>query len=379
MSWPVVKLKDCCQSIADGDHQAPPKVDQGVPFITISNIIHNELDFTNTMFVPESYYNSIDNKRRAKKGDILYSVVGSFGIPVLITEDKKFSFQRHIAILRPNISIIDKYFLYYTMLCPDFYAMADAVAIGAAQRTISLNSLRNLEIKLPPLNIQKKIVNILSPYDALIKNNNKQIKLLEEAAQRLYKEWFIDLRFPGHESTKIVDGVPEGWTRTTLGNIIEIKYGKDHKSISDGDIPVYGSGGEISYCSQYLYDGESILIPRKGSLNNILYVNKKFWTVDTMFYSKILCPQSGIFTYFCLKSFDMYSMNIGAAVPSMTINILKNLKIILPNPNILKKFQAINKNYFQKIDILIYQKKKLLQSRDKLLGKMMNYSLITAD
>ena len=199
--WQQVKLNDCCASISDGDHQAPPKSESGIPFVTISNIdCYNSLDFSNVMYVPQMYYDKLDNKRKAQKGDIIYSVVGSFGIPVLIKDNTPFVFQRHIAILKPGDDL-DSRFLYYTMLNKDFYHKADAVAIGAAQRTISLSALRNLEISLPPIEEQRKIADVLSAYDDLIENNRKQIKLLEEAAQRLYKEWFIDLRFPGHETT----------------------------------------------------------------------------------------------------------------------------------------------------------------------------------
>jgi len=221
VKWEIKKLADCCVSITDGDHQPPPKAQKGIPFVTISNITTaNQFDFTNTMYVSEEYYNHLDSKRKPQRGDILYSVVGSFGIPVYIKETIPFVFQRHIAVLRPNHTILPQ-FLYYTMLNRDFYLMADAAAIGAAQRTVSLSALRNMKIAVPPINIQEKIVYLLSAYDNLIENNQKQIKLLEEAAQRLYKEWFVDLRFPGYETTPVVDGVPEGWELCRVGDVIE--------------------------------------------------------------------------------------------------------------------------------------------------------------
>lgn len=226
MIFEKVKLKEICSSISDGDHQAPPKVTKGVPFVTISNITNtNQFDFSNTMFVPQEYYDRLDSKRKAQEGDILYSVVGSFGIPVYIKETTPFVFQRHIAILRPNVDKIVPEFLYYTMLNRDFYMKADAVALGAAQRTISLTALRNMEIEIPHIEVQKKIAKVLASYDDLIENNQKQIKLLEEAAQRLYKEWFVDLRFPGHEDVAIVDSVPEGWKKEKLINIADVQYG----------------------------------------------------------------------------------------------------------------------------------------------------------
>ena len=235
-------LEACCISIADGDHQPPPKSESGIPFVTISNISSNQFDFSNTMFVPIEYYSNLDEKRKPHKGDILYSVVGSFGIPVLIKDDAPFVFQRHIAILRPNPQIIDSRFLFYTMLSYGFYAKVDAAAIGAAQRTISLSSLRSIKILLPSLSVQKHIADILSAYDDLIENNQKQIKLLEEAAQRLYKEWFVDLRFPGWENTKIVDGVPEGWEKTTISSVSSV--------LRRGISPKYNDNATFTVISQ---------------------------------------------------------------------------------------------------------------------------------
>ena len=233
MTLKKVKLQDVCISIADGDHQAPPKANKGVPFVTISNITNtNQFDFSSTMFVPQEYYENLDSKRKAQAGDILYSVVGSFGIPVYMKSNIPFVFQRHIAILRPDVEKITPIFLYYIMLNRDFYMKADAAAIGAAQRTISLTALRNMEIEVPNIEKQKKIAEILSTYDDLIENNKKQIKLLEEAAQRLYKEWFVDLRFPGYEDVEIVDGVPEGWLTTSIDSFIKLQSGYAFKSNS---------------------------------------------------------------------------------------------------------------------------------------------------
>ena len=172
MEW---KLNNCCLSISDGDHLPPPKSDTGIPFITISNINDNQVDFSNTAYVPIDYYEKLDKIRKAQPGDILYSVVGSFGKPVLIKDDRKFVFQRHIAILRPNKSIVDSRYLYYTMSSQSFFSQADSFAIGAAQRTISLTSLRKMKVELPPLEMQLCVASILSTYDNLIENNNKRI------------------------------------------------------------------------------------------------------------------------------------------------------------------------------------------------------------
>lgn len=371
--WKKVKLKNCCHSISDGDHLPPPKSECGVPFITIANIdATNHIDFGDTMFVPFDYYDNLNNIRKARCNDILYSVVGSFGKPVLIKDNIPFAFQRHIAILRPNNEIADSRFLYYIMLTRDFYMQADSIAIGAAQRTISLTALRNMEVELPPMEIQHHIATILSRYDSLIENYQKQIKLLEEAAQRLYKEWFVDLHFPGHENTKIVNGVPEGWEKKKVTDVLDMKYGKDHKHLKEGNIPVYGTGGIMRYADQSLYSGESVLIPRKGSLNNIMYINETFWTIDTMFYSIPKIKNAAKIVYFYLKGIDMYSMNIGAAVPSMTISILSSMNVLLPTNEIRLSFEDIMTRYFDEIKSLYSQIRLLTEARDRLLPKLMS-------
>lgn len=243
---------------------------------------------------------------------------------------------------------------------------------GSTTKFLTVRMLDNLDIPLFGINIQTQIVNILSAYDDLIENNQKQIKLLEEAAQRIYKEWFVDLRFPGHENTKIVDGVPEGWSRGLLKELISVNYGKDHKKApDDGNIPVYGSGGLMRKCNKSLFSGEAVLIPRKGSLNNIMYVDETFWTVDTMFYATMKQPHTAVFVYFFVKAFDMYFMNIGAAVPSMTTKILDAMDVVIPDKETLEKFDKLTKTYFNKIKTLQGQNERLKTARDLLLPKLM--------
>ena len=177
------KLIDCCEFISDGDHLPPPKSDSGVPFITISNITgQNKLSFEDTMFVPESYYNGLNENKKAKKDDILYSVVGSFGKPVYVDFDKQMVFQRHIAILRPKRNVNAR-FIYYTMLNPQFYKLVAKLAIGCSQRTVTLDTLRNIEVNLPDKDIQDKMVGILSLIDVVnrIKPDNEQIYYIIDA------------------------------------------------------------------------------------------------------------------------------------------------------------------------------------------------------
>ena len=218
-SWIKVRLADVCSSISDGDHLPPPKCESGIPFVTISDIKNNKFDLSNTRFVPKTYFDTIDEKRRIRKGDVLYSVVGSYGIPVYADKDLEVAFQRHIAILKPS-DTVDSRFLYYSMLNPAFYNAADNVAIGAAQKAITLAALRNLEIPLPPLPVQRRIADVLSAYDDLIENNRRRIAILEETARLTYRKWF--------------GGAEQGRT-ATLGEIADVVMGQSPESKTYND------------------------------------------------------------------------------------------------------------------------------------------------
>ena len=376
MSWEKVKLIDCCVSIADGDHQPPPKSETGIPFVTIANIVNNQFDFTNSMFVPNYYYEKLDSKRKAQKGDILYSVVGSFGIPVFIKDNKPFVFQRHIAILRPNGNI-DARFLYYTMLSRDFYMKADAAAIGAAQRTVSLTALRNIEITVPPIETQRRIADILSAYDDLIENNRKQIKLLEEVAQRLYKEWFVDLRFPGHEHTKIVDGVPEGWEECYLSKIAEFKRGKTitKAQIEPGIVPVVAGGLGPAYYHN-VANTKAPVITVSGSGANAGFTRMYYTDVfasDCSFVDEGSCAfLPFVYCFLVSRKFELESLQKGSAQPHVYAKDINTLHVRIPNDDLLHRFCELADSLFSKIGLLEKQNNNLTQARDRLLPKLMS-------
>lgn len=243
---------------------------------------------------------------------------------------------------------------------------------GAAIPHVTPSIINAVEVLLPDLPTQHRIASILSAYDDLIENNRRQIKLLEEAAQRLYREWFVELRFPGHENVKIVDGVPEGWSVNKIQDILTVCYGKDHKKVADGDIPVYGSGGYMRACQRPLFTGQSVLIPRKGSLNNIMYVDESFWTVDTMFYTVMKLPHIAHYVFQFMKTLDFYNMNTGAAVPSTTSETLNNLMIMVPKESILKQFDGIVQDLVSMKTCLEKQIRILTDIRDLLLPKLMS-------
>lgn len=376
MSWKKTTIGEHCTVTSSKRFHLSDRSNSGVPFYCSKEIIQKvkseEIDSCD--YISEEFYEEVARKYGVpQENDLLVTTRGTIGVPYLYKRSDRFYFaDGNLTWMKDFRNTLLPQYLYYWFLSHEGQSKIDSIAKGTAQKAVPIAGIKTLELQLPPIATQRRIADILSAYDDLIENNRKQIKLLEEAAQRLYKEWFVDLRFPGHEHTKIVDGVPEGWEKKLLADVVEVKYGKDHKSIPDGSIPVYGSGGFIRKCNQILYDGESVLIPRKGSLNNIIYVDEAFWTVDTMFYTKMKLSNIGAFVYFFIKAFDMYSMNIGAAVPSMTTNILNALDIVVPDADILERFQSASKMCFDKIAIVHKQTETATQARDRLLPKLMS-------
>lgn len=374
MKWEKVAIKDICTGIYDGPHATPPLSDTGAIFLGISNFNNGRLDFSDIRYISEDDLPKWTKRVIPQKNDIVFSYEATLNLYAIIPEGFRGCLGRRMALLRVDETKADYKFLYYYFYSDAWRATVNEnIVLGATVDRIPLIKFPDFPVELPPLETQHRIADILSAYDDLIENNQKQIKLLEEAAQRLYKEWFVDLRFPGHENTKIVDSVPEGWRRGLLKELISVNYGKDHKKVpDDGNIPVYGSGGLMRKCNKSLFSGEAVLIPRKGSLNNIMYVDETFWTVDTMFYATMKQPHTAVFVYFFVKAFDMYSMNIGAAVPSMTTKILDAMDVVIPDKETLEKFDKYAKVYFNKIKTLQGQNEQLKTARDLLLPKLMS-------
>ena len=367
--------------IIDGDRgKNYPKQDEFYPqgyclFLNTGNVTKEGFIFEENQFIMKEKDEAL-RKGKLKRGDIVYTTRGTVGNAGYYNSSVPYENVRinsGMVILRSNGEIVDARFLYQILKSEYYRPYFKQYCTGSAQPQLPIKNFSQIYLNVPDIKTQHRIADILSVYDNLIENNQKQIKLLEEAAQRLYKEWFVDLRFPGHENTKIVDSVPEGWRRGLLKELISVNYGKDHKKVpDDGNIPVYGSGGLMRKCNKSLFSGEAVLIPRKGSLNNIMYVDETFWTVDTMFYATMKQPHTAVFVYFFVKAFDMYSMNIGAAVPSMTTKILDAMDVVIPDKETLEKFDKYAKVYFNKIKTLQGQNEQLKTARDLLLPKLMS-------
>lgn len=237
---------------------------------------------------------------------------------------------------------------------------------GSAQSQITISDLEKVEIPLPNIESQIRIVACLSMFDHKIRTNEVINNNLKQQAQAIYQQMFIENR-------------NANWKEGKLSDLVAVKYGKDHKKLDDGCYPVYGSGGIMRYVEKPLYTGESVLIPRKGTLNNVMYVNGAFWSVDTMFYTEMLRPNIAKFVYHFVKGKDLASLNAGSAVPSMTTNILNAMQLYIPDDETLCIFEETVKPMYAQIQENEKQSVNLAKLRDTLLPRLMSGELDVSD
>ena len=270
---------------------------------------------------------------------------------------------------------LDYRFLYYWFLLAGKRGALEQYFTGSTIKHMPGDKLKSIIIEKPPLETQKRIADILSAYDDLIENNQKQIKLLEEAAQRLYKEWFVDLRFPDHEHTAIVDGVSEGWRKVNLEAIAPVLTGKKDANFgtSDGKYYFFTCGQEPIKAPSYSFDCEAVILAGNGDFNVKLY-RGQFEAYQRTY---VFSPYSSKFLYLLYFSIveNMRQLSNGASgstIKFLTKRMLEKITVIVPDGNNLAYFNKQCECYQRKKEALICQNKNLTEARDRLLPKLMS-------
>lgn len=255
------------------------------------------------------------------------------------------------------------------------------ISQGTAQDNLSWKKLSTILFPCPPIEVQNRIVEVLSRYDSLIENYQKQIKLLEEAAQRLYKEWFVELRFPGHENTKMVDGLPEGWERKKVGEVAEFKRGKTitKKEAIEGSIPVVAGGLEPAYyCDKSNTTNRVITISGSGA--NAGYTRmyfEKVWASDCSFADTSTTDYLHfVFCFLQENKTVIDNMQKGAAQPHVYAKDINSMELLLPIKKILILHEQRVSRFFDTIESLQSQIRLLTEARDRMLPKLMKGYII---
>ena len=378
MKWEKVKLGDVCEITSSKRIFYSEYVDDGVPFYRSKEIIESDEGkaIENPLYISVDKYNEIKEKFGVPQtGDMLLTSVGTIGVPYIIKKNDCFYFKDgNLTWFKDFRDGLNSKYLYYWVKSSEGTGILYNTTIGSSQKALTISALKNIKVSLPPRSVQDKIVEVVSAYDDLIENNQRQIKLLEEAAQRLYKEWFVDLRFPGHENTKIVDGVPEGWSKTNINEILTFHRGYDltKNEMKIGRYPVVGSTTVIGYHNEFKIKGPGIVTGRSGSLGKYQFIWDNFWPHNTSLYISDYKDHNIFFVYSLLQTVDFASLNNGGAIPTLNRNVLSNIEVIEPEKKLQDIFATITEAQYRKIRNLEKQNNQLKITRDLLLLKLMN-------
>ena len=400
-----VKLKDITTKITKGT--TPSNIgdsftDEGINYFRSEMLGKTKyLDKSSEMmFISESTHNKL-KRSQIEADDILFSMAGIYlgKLAIVKDEDVPANTNQAVALIRFNKGVNIDY-LYYFMVQKSFNAYVNCMSAQAAQPNINLKQIGNLQIVLPTDKQQKRIAGILSAYDNLIENNNKRIRLLEQMAENLYKEWFVRFRFPGYEDTEFEDGMPRDWIREKIGLHYNTCSGgtpsRTHEEYyTEGTIPWVKTGeikdGIIIHTDECITEagikGSSAKLLPQGAVVMAMYgVN-----IGMLAYldSEMTCNQaccvfndknkinSRHYLFHYLYSIRDYLLLIGfgAAQQNLSQDLIRKVKIVIPPAELIKEFDKQKEPLYQTIRALMMQNDKLIKQRDALLPRLMSGKL----
>ena len=399
MSWESVKLGDISSGIQTGPfgsqlHQSDYTED-GTPVVMPKDLIGGKISEQSIARVGAEHVQRLQ-RHIIRNGDILYSRRGDVGRCAFATE-RETGWLCGTGCLRVTVNprVADKKFVFYQLQQSSTIGWVEKHAVGATMLNLNTTILSNIPVFLPPIETQRRIADIVSTYDDLIENNRKQIKLLEEAAQRLYKEWFVDLRFPGHEHTKIVDDVPEGWEKSTVSNISSI--------LRRGISPKYNDQAELMVINQKcirqtvvtfdearrqeklfpeemnLQDSDTVICSTgAGTLGRVgqIFGNYPQTTFDS--HVTLVRAKSGFgkqYLFHFLKYCQSYLMGMGKGSTNqleLSRRTIQDLEILIPLEEIGQMFESLVQSIHDKISAVNAEIDRLQSARDRLLPKLMS-------
>ena len=399
MSWPVAKIGQFTNVVTKGT--TPTKKqgfsDSGINYIKAEALNGDStLDLSGGFCISEDVHQSL-KRSMLEGGDVLLTIAGANIGKCGIVEERHLpaNTNQAVGIMRVNQQQVIPRFLYYWFKQPQTFRYIQGLNAQAAQPNINLSMLRNIEVPLPSISEQKQIASILSAYDDLIENNRRRIQLLEQATRLLYKEWFVQLRFPGHEHTQIIDGVPEGWGKKTAFEVMEVLSGgtpkTTNRSFWDGDIPFFTPKDATNFtyshdteksvtetglknCNSNLYPKDTVLITARGTVGKINLAQRPMAMNQSCYALVAHPPLNQQFLYLALVDGveQFRSRAVGAVFDAIVRNTFKLIPFVLPDEKLIKAFMEYVSPMFAQIDNLSGQVRSLRKARDLLLPKLMN-------
>ena len=339
-----------------------------LPYLANINVRWGEFDFEN---LREMRFEEHELERYGLQlGDIVMCEGGEPGRCAIWKDDVPgMTIQKALHRIRPHKGVSSA-FLYYSFLHMGKRGAFAGLFTGSTIKHLPREKLVLLNVALPPQQVQERIAEILTTYDDLMENNRRRMALLEESARLLYREWFVHLRFPGHEHTRLTDGVPQGWHRAPLGESVKLNYGKALKAEEriEGPFPVFGSSGIVGTHEKALAKGPGIVLGRKGNVGSVFWSGRDFCPIDTVYY--VDAETSDLYLYYALR--HMHFISTDVAVPGLNRDLAYSRPLLTASPSLRYQFLAIVEPIHAQLDKLDELNNKLRIARDLLLPRLMS-------
>ncbi len=406
-SWQVCRLDEVA-TVIDSLHKTPTYTETGRPMVRVTDVRGGFLDVSKTLRVTEDVFQEFTRRYAPKRGDIVFSRVGSYGNASFANTDIPFCLGQNTALLSPRIN---GRFLHLFLQSTHARWQIEQVAVGSTQKTISLKSISALTIPIPPAEELEAIAHILGTLDDKIELNRRMNQTLEAMARALFKSWFVDFdpvrakhtlsKVEGAEGRPLASSgqafpglpkpladpfpdsfedsergeIPKGWEVKKLGDLLKLAYGKALKAEDrrDGNVPVYGSNGQVGWHDQRLVTGPGIVVGRKGNPGIATWVPTDFFPIDTTFY---VVPKSNCrsleFLFHVLRTHDLASLGADSAVPGLNRNLAYMSDQLLPPARLLEQFECLTSGLSRRVNCGNEETRALAAVRNSLLPKLIS-------
>ena len=386
--WREVKLGDLVEVSSSKRIYAKEYVASGIPFYRSKEIIEKSKsnDVSTELYISKERFNELKNKFGAPSlGDILLTSVGTLGVPYIVRKEEFYFKDGNLTWIKNFKDNCHNKFIFYWLLSPDGVNQINARCIGSTQKALTIDTLKKFELKIPPLDEQKAIAHILSTLDDKIEVNNQINKTLENMAQAIFKQWFVDFEFPNEDGEpykssggEMIESelgmIPKGWEVGKFIDLIEITSGKrpgkrSELAMEDSKYPLVGASSIMGYTDDFNFEEKILVIGRVGTHGVVQRFNNKVWASDN---TLVIKSDNYEFAYQILNQIDYKAINRGSTQPLITQTDIKNYTLIIPTEVYLSKFELLVGSLFEIHSNHCIENSKLTEIRDSLLPKLMS-------
>lgn len=395
----MTTLAELCELITDCEHKTAPIQDEGYPSIRTPNIGRGRFLLDGVNRVSEATYQAWTKRAVPAAGDLILAREAPVGNVAVIPKGEQFCLGQRTVLIRPKGDLVDSDYLCYLLLTAKLQAQLHGKSGGATVHHLNMKDIRALEMpEMPAIDVQRCVAQVIKNYDDLIETNQRRIALLEQAARLLYREWFVHLRFPGHEVAKLEDGLPAGWQKGVAYDYVSVLSGGTPKTgmshYWDGEIPFFTpkdspssfyvidtekklTESGLDNCNSRLYPRNTTFITARGTVGKVALAQSPMAMNQSCY---ALVPKQKydelfLFLAICNAVEHFKQVAVGGVFDAIVVDTFKVIPFVMPTLELVEKFSRLVRPQFEQIENLLLQNRRLAQARDFLLPKLMSGQL----